>query len=49
MFEKLKKLLKKNLKIIENKKWFLKKKKAKNEFKKLIIKKILKIILNLNF
>lgn len=49
MFEKLKKLLKKIKKLSKIKNKFLKKKKAKNEFKKLIIKKILKIILNLNF
>lgn len=48
MFEKLKKLLKKIKKLSKIKNNFLKKK-AKNEFKKLIIKKILKIILNLNF
>lgn len=49
MFEKLKKLLKKIKKLSKIKNKFKKKKKAKNEFKKLIIKKILKIILNLNF
>ena len=49
MFEKLKKLLKKIKKLSKIKNKFLKKKKAKNEFKKLIIKKILKINLNLNF
>ena len=48
MFEKLKKLLKKIKKLSKIKiNFFLKK--AKNELKKLIIKKILKNILNLNF